>query len=294
MGAYRAEKDKFSVIFDSIYLGMSSTNELTLGKINPRTLQTDASLDAWLGSLYGGYNLLSNHWIRLDAVGGLRYLNLTLKEQVSTSGDFLEDQEFSQRFELYDGVVGVDGAVYELDYKEALYLGKGNKEIIFASTDAASPAHFYLNSAPAHEIFPNVKVGLEDAIVIELGEAENSNRRTLRKLIVSDTIKTNQLQMGMTELHPGSVWNTMPAHTHSRRMEAYFYFEVPKGQAICHFMGDPKETRHIWMANEEAVFSPTWSIHSAAGTSNYTFIWGMGGENLNYGDMDICQPDELR
>ncbi|MDM8158258.1 5-dehydro-4-deoxy-D-glucuronate isomerase [Labilibaculum sp. K2S] len=244
----------------------------------------------------GSINLTYSQYDRI-IVGGA----VPVKEALTLESiDPLKADYFLERRELGivnvggKGSVSVDGAVYELDYKEALYLGKGNKEIIFASTDAASPAHFYLNSAPAHEIFPNVKVGLEDAIVIELGEAENSNRRTLRKLIVSDTIKTNQLQMGMTELHPGSVWNTMPAHTHSRRMEAYFYFEVPKGQAICHFMGDPKETRHIWMANEEAVFSPTWSIHSAAGTSNYTFIWGMGGENLNYGDMDICQPDELR
>lgn len=192
------------------------------------------------------------------------------------------------------GSVSVDGTVYQLEYKEALYLGKGNKEVSFTSEDANSPAHFYLNSTPAHEIFPNVKVGREDAIIIELGAAENSNRRTLNKLIVSDTIKTNQLQMGMTELHPGSVWNTMPAHTHSRRMEAYFYFEVPKQQAVSHFMGDPKETRHIWMQNEEAVLSPTWSIHSAAGTSNYIFIWGMGGENLDYADMDVCQADQLR
>lgn len=214
--------------------------------------------------------------------------------------DPLKAEYFLERRELGivnvggKGSVNVDGTIYELEYKEALYLGKGNKEVTFSSDDATSPAHFYLNSTPAHEIFPNVKVGRKDAIIIELGAAENSNRRTLNKLIVSDTIKTNQLQMGMTELHPGSVWNTMPAHTHSRRMEAYFYFEVPKKQAISHFMGDPKETRHIWLHNEEAVLSPTWSIHSAAGTSNYVFIWGMGGENLDYADMDIHQADELR
>lgn len=224
----------------------------------------------------------------------------TAEALVLESIDPLKADYFLERRELGvvnvggKGSVSVDGVVYELDYKEALYVGKGNKEITFSSDDASAPAHFYLNSAPAHEIFPNVKVGRKDAIVVELGDAKNSNRRTLNKLIVSDTIKTNQLQMGMTELHPGSVWNTMPAHTHSRRMEAYFYIEVPKGQAVCHFMGDPKETRHIFMGNEEAVFSPTWSIHSAAGTSNYTFIWGMAGENLNYGDMDVCQPDEMR
>jgi len=244
----------------------------------------------------GNVNLTYSQYDRL-IVGGAVPTNEPLKLETI---DPLKSEYFLERRELGivnvggKGRVSVDGEVYELEYKEALYVGKGNKEIVFDSSDAASPAHFYLNSAPAHEVFPTVKIGREDAIVIELGEAKNSNRRTLNKLIVSDTIKTNQLQMGMTELHPGSVWNTMPAHTHSRRMEAYFYFEVPSDQAICHFMGDPKETRHIWMANEEAVFSPTWSIHSAAGTSNYTFIWGMGGENLDYGDMDICQTNDLR
>jgi len=244
----------------------------------------------------GNINLTYSQYDRL-IVGGVVPTNEALKLEAI---DPLKAEYFLERRELGivnvggKGSVSVDGEIYVLEYKEALYVGKGNKEIVFSSEDAVSPAHFYLNSAPAHEVFPCKKVGREDAIVIELGEAENSNRRTLNKLIVSDTIKTNQLQMGMTELHPGSVWNTMPAHTHSRRMEAYFYFEVPKTQAICHFMGDPKETRHIWMANEEAVFSPTWSIHSAAGTSNYTFIWGMGGENLDYGDMDICQTNDLR
>lgn len=244
----------------------------------------------------GNINLTYSQYDRL-IVGGVVPTNEALNLEAI---DPLKAEYFLERRELGivnvggKGSVSVDGEVYSLEYKEALYVGKGRKEIVFSSEDAASPAHFYLNSAPAHEVFPCKKVGREDAIVIELGEAENSNRRTLNKLIVSDTIQTNQLQMGMTELHPGSVWNTMPAHTHSRRMEAYFYFEVPKTQAICHFMGDPKETRHIWMANEEAVFSPTWSIHSAAGTSNYTFIWGMGGENLDYADMDICQTNDLR
>lgn len=214
--------------------------------------------------------------------------------------DPLKSENFLDRRELGvvnvggKGIVVVDGTEYEIDFKEALYVGMGCKEVSFKSVDGKTPAHFYMNSAPAHQKFPNVKVGREDAIIIELGEAEASNRRTLNKLIVSDTIKTNQLQMGMTELHPGSVWNTMPAHTHSRRMEAYFYFEVPQGHSICHFMGEPTDTRHVWMQNEQAIFSPTWSIHSAAGTSNYTFIWGMGGENLDYSDMDIIATPDLR
>jgi 4-deoxy-L-threo-5-hexosulose-uronate ketol-isomerase len=192
------------------------------------------------------------------------------------------------------GSVKVDGVLYTLDFKEALYIGRGNKEVIFESENPSAPSHFYINSAPAHKEYPTKKVTLRDAEVVEAGTPEESNARRINKLLVNSVVQTCQLQMGLTELKQGSVWNTMPAHTHSRRMEAYFYFQVPKEQAICHFMGDPKETRHIWMQNEQAVFSPTWSIHSAAGTSNYSFIWGMAGENIDYGDMDIVKPDQLR
>jgi 4-deoxy-L-threo-5-hexosulose-uronate ketol-isomerase len=192
------------------------------------------------------------------------------------------------------GHVKVDGQEFELEYKEALYVGRGNRIVIFRSADDKQPAHFYFNSAPAHKEYPVKKVTLKDAEVVELGTLESSNARKINKLLVNSVVETCQLQMGMTELKPGSVWNTMPAHVHNRRMEAYFYFEVPEGQAICHFMGQPQETRHIWIKNEEAVLSPTWSIHSAAGTSNYIFIWGMAGENLDYGDMDVIQPDDLR
>lgn len=190
--------------------------------------------------------------------------------------------------------VTIDGEVIELGFKEALYVGKGTKEVIMASVDGNNPAKLYFNSTPAHMEYPSKKVTLADADVAEMGSLETSNKRKINKLIVNSVVKTCQLQMGMTAFEPGSVWNTMPAHTHSRRMEAYFYFEVPEKQAVCHFMGEPEETRHIWMQNEEAVISPTWSIHAGAGTAQYTFIWGMGGENLDYGDMDIVQPDELR
>jgi len=192
------------------------------------------------------------------------------------------------------GIINIDGTDYELAYKEALYIGRGSKSVVFSSVNSATPARFYINSAPAHKEYPTKKVTMKDAEVVEMGTMEQSNARKINKLLVNSVVQTCQLQMGMTELKPGSVWNTMPVHTHSRRMEAYFYFEVPQGQAICHFMGDPKETRHIWMQNEQAILSPTWSIHSAAGTSNYIFIWGMAGENLNYGDMDIVQPDQMR
>jgi len=214
--------------------------------------------------------------------------------------DPLKSSYFCDRRELGiinvggDAVVRVDGVDYKLQYKEALYVGAGSKEILMISKMKDQPAHLYFNSAPAHHPFPCKRVTLADAEVAEMGAMEQSNARKINKLLINSVVETCQLQMGMTELKPGSVWNTMPPHLHDRRMEAYFYFEVPEGQAVCHFMGDPKETRHIWMQNEQAVISPPWSIHSAAGTSNYIFIWGMAGENLDYGDMDVIQPNEIR
>lgn len=192
------------------------------------------------------------------------------------------------------GKVKVGDAVFELDYKEALYLGSGDREVYFESDDAAKPAKFYFNSATAHRNYPDKKVTKADAVVAEMGSLESSNHRNINKMIVNQVLPTCQLQMGMTELAPGSVWNTMPAHVHSRRMEAYFYFEVPEDQAVCHFMGEVDETRHIWMKGDQAVLSPEWSIHSAAATSNYTFIWGMAGENLDYGDQDFSKIVELK
>lgn len=214
--------------------------------------------------------------------------------------DPLKAPNFLHRREL--GIINVGGTgrvkvgdqTYELGYKEALYVGSGAHEVTFSSVDPAKPAHFYFNSAPAHTAYPVKKITKREANVIQAGSAEESNARTINQLIVNQIVPCCQLQMGLTELKPGSVWNTMPAHTHTRRMEAYFYFEVPAGQAVCHFMGEPTESRHIWMHNEQAVISPQWSIHAGAGTSNYTFIWGMAGENLDYGDMDIVKPDALR
>ena len=192
------------------------------------------------------------------------------------------------------GKVSVDGTVFDLDFKEALYLGAGDRKVVFESLDAAHPAKFYFNSATAHRNYPDKKVTKANAVTVEMGSLEGSNHRNVNKMLVSQVLPTCQLQMGMTELFPGSVWNTMPAHIHSRRMEAYFYFEVPDGQAVCHFMGEPQETRHIWMKGDQAVISPQWSIHSAAATHNYTFIWGMAGENLDYGDQDFFKETELK
>ena len=192
------------------------------------------------------------------------------------------------------GIVKVDGEIFELDFKEALYLGSGERHVTFESKSATQPAKFYFNSTTAHCNYPDKKVTKADAIVAAMGALETSNDRNINKMIVNQVLPTCQLQMGMTELKPGSVWNTMPAHVHSRRMEAYFYFEVPEDQAICHFMGEVDETRHIWMRGDQAVLSPEWSIHSAAATHNYTFIWGMGGENLDYGDQDFSLITDLK
>lgn len=210
------------------------------------------------------------------------------------SGDFLDRRELGIINVGGKGIVTTSDQEFELEYKDSLYLGMGTKNVSFKSVSPDKPAHFYINSAPAHKSYPSKLVKLKDADVAEMGSLETSNARKINKLLVNSVIETCQLQMGMTELQTGSVWNTMPPHVHSRRMEAYFYFEVPKDQAVCHFMGEPDETRHIWMKNEEAVISPAWSIHSAAGTSNYIFIWGMAGENLDYGDMDHVTINEIR
>jgi 4-deoxy-L-threo-5-hexosulose-uronate ketol-isomerase len=207
---------------------------------------------------------------------------------------------FMHRRELGIFNVGGKGRVragdksFGLDFKEALYLGSGDREVIFESDDKNNPALFYFNSTPAHRNYPDKKVTKKEAVIAEMGTMEAANHRVINKMIVSQVLESCQLQMGMTELKPGSVWNTMPPHTHGRRMEVYFYFEVPDGNAICHFMGEPTETRHIWMKNNEAVISPQWSIHAATATSNYTFIWGMGGENLDYGDQDFFKQTDLR
>ncbi len=192
------------------------------------------------------------------------------------------------------GTVKVGDEEFHLDYKEALYIGRGDRNVTFQSDDAAKPAKFYINSTTAHKEYPCRKITKADAVVAHMGSLEMSNERDINKMIVNQVLPTCQLQMGMTELAPGSVWNTMPAHVHSRRMEAYFYFEVPEDQAVCHFMGEVEETRHLWMKGDQAVLSPEWSIHSAAATHNYTFIWGMGGENLDYGDQDFSKITDLK
>ncbi|MDN5216923.1 5-dehydro-4-deoxy-D-glucuronate isomerase [Fulvivirgaceae bacterium BMA12] len=192
------------------------------------------------------------------------------------------------------GTVTVDGKDYELRSREGLYIGMGTTSIVFNSKSAEDPAWFYINSAPAHQSFPTTKIGQEETITLDLGKPEDANERQIIQYIVAANVSTCQLQMGITQLKTGSVWNTMPPHVHNRRMEVYLYIDLAKDQAIGHFMGDPLETRHIWMANHQAVISPPWSIHCASGTSNYSFVWGMAGENLDFMDMDKMECTELR
>lgn len=241
-------------------------------------------------------NLVLSHYDRFIAGGAM-----PVSERLLLSNpDNLKAHYFLERREMGiinvggKGTIEADGTDFELDFKEALYIGKETKNVVFSSFDKANPAKFYINSAPAHHKYPTKKVTKAESEIVTLGSLENSNHRVLNKLLVASVIETCQLQMGMTELKPGSVWNTMPAHTHDRRMEVYFYFEIPQRQSVCHFLGEPQESRHIWMQNEQAVISPQWSIHAGAGTSNYTFIWGMAGENLDYGDMDLCDINDLK
>ena len=228
-----------------------------------------------------------------------------------TAGDELRAEYFLQRREMGliniggDGIVTVDGRVYEVNARDGMYIGRGSKDITFESKDASCPAKFYLNSAPAHVAYPTVHIKLEgepeegvvivkDENKVEMGTLEDSNHRVINKYIVTGQVDSCQLAMGMTKLLPGSVWNTMPAHTHDRRMEVYLYFEVPDDAVVFHYMGEPTETRHIVMRNEEAVISPSWSIHSASATHAYTFIWGMVGENQDFDDMDDVDMKDLR
>ena len=230
---------------------------------------------------------------------------VTVKEVVETTS--VQQQGGTASVQQQGGTASVQE--FELEFKEALYVGCGKKVVSFKSVDPKNPAKFYLNSAPAYKEFVTQRItcdqdckkpGYTIGKFIKAGKMEESNDRVINQLIVAPVLTKvkgggcNQLQMGLTELKPGSVWNTMPQHVHNRRMEAYFYFNVPEGQAICHQMGQPQEQRLVWLHNEQAITAPEWSVHSAAGTSNYMFIWGMGGENLNYGDMDKVGVMEMR
>jgi 4-deoxy-L-threo-5-hexosulose-uronate ketol-isomerase len=242
------------------------------------------------------FKLVYSYFDRL-IVGGVcptSPLTIDIDEKILGSPYLLDRRELGLINVGGPGVVEIDGEKLDMEFKDGLYIGMGAKELVFSSIDKDNPAKYYLNCAPAHTSYPNAKVAFKDDDATELGEMEQSNQRTLCKYIHPDGIKSCQLVMGMTTLKTGSVWNTMPVHTHQRRMEAYFYFGMLADQVVFHFMGEPNETRHIVVRNEEAVLSPSWSIHSGAGTSNYTFIWGMVGENQTFTDMDAISMDDLR
>jgi 4-deoxy-L-threo-5-hexosulose-uronate ketol-isomerase len=241
-------------------------------------------------------SLVYSHYDRV-IVGGAKPVSKTLSLETQ---DELKADYFLQRRELGiinvggDGVIEANGESFSLRKLDAAYIGKGVKEVGFKSSDKNNPALFYLLSAPAHQSYPNKKLTKEEAMPVTVGDGSTANRRTIYKYIHAEGLQSCQLVMGLTILEQGSVWNTMPSHTHPRRMEAYFYFDVEEDQRVFHFMGQPQETRHLLMANHQAVLSPPWSIHSGCGTANYGFIWGMAGENYNYTDMDPAPLNEMR
>ncbi len=253
----------------------------------------------------GEIKLVYSHIDRIITGSAVPLSPLVLKAAEELHADY-----FLQRRELGviniggAGVIRIDGTKYEIGFKEAMYIGMGAKEIQFESLDSSTPAKFYLNSAPAHTTYPTVLIKptgtpsdgvviVKDENKVELGSLEDANHRVICKYILPGQVESCQLVMGMTQLKPGSVWNTMPCHTHDRRMEVYLYFEMPEDAFIMHYMGEPTQTRHIVMRNEEAVISPSWSIHAGCGSRAYTFIWGMVGENQAFDDMDDVKNTEL-
>ncbi len=251
--------------------------------------------------------LTYSHQDRIIAGGAMpvkKTLSLGTFKELATNY-FLERREMGVINVGGAGVITLDGKKYDIGFKEGIYIGMGTKQVEFSSKNEKQPAKFYINSSPAHKTYPTVKIvkpvegvpapeGVKYCVQRHLGTLEGINKRTINQFIIGDVCESCQLAMGMTELAEGSAWNTLPSHTHERRMEVYMYFEVPADQAVIHLMGKPDETRHIIMHNEQAVSSPSWSIHSGVGTHNYTFIWGMCGENQAYDDMDNIATPDLR
>ncbi|WP_427042037.1 5-dehydro-4-deoxy-D-glucuronate isomerase [Fusobacterium sp. SB021] len=241
-------------------------------------------------------NLTYSHVDRIIA-GGIMPVTKEVKLEGSKelgSEFFLERRELGVINIGGPGKIVVDGVEYKMNSRDGLYIGMGSKELTFSSDDAENPAKFYVNSAPAHTTYPIVKIDIEKANPVKLGSLANSNERTIFQYVHPAVCKSCQLLMGMTVLEPNNMWNTMPCHTHERRMEVYFYFNMQPETRVFHLMGEPTETRHIIVGNEQGVISPSWSIHSGVGTSNYTFIWGMVGENQAFTDMDHVAMEDLR
>ncbi|TPL16752.1 MULTISPECIES: 5-dehydro-4-deoxy-D-glucuronate isomerase [unclassified Mesorhizobium] len=244
----------------------------------------------------GRVGLTYTHYDRM-IVGGAMPAGAPLRlEAIKPTGTkgFLERRELIAVNIGGAGTIEAGGQFHELQARDMLYLGMGTQDVSFASVDKAAPAKFYLLSAPAHQTFPNRLIRIGDARRLDLGSKEACNERSIFQFIHADGARTCQLVVGMTQLAPGSIWNTMPCHVHDRRMEAYLYFDLPEAARVFHFMGEPDETRHIVMRNEEAVLSPGWSIHSGAGTSSYAFIWAMAGDNVDYTDVDPVAMEDLR
>ncbi|HBT59198.1 MAG TPA: 5-dehydro-4-deoxy-D-glucuronate isomerase [Acholeplasmataceae bacterium] len=241
-------------------------------------------------------NFTYSHHDRIIAGGALPVDQELVLGETTQLGDtyFLERREMGAINIGGSGYIKVDGKVYEMSPKDGIYIGKGVKEVVFGSRDKSNPAKFYINSAPAHHTYKTVHIAFKDANPAVMGSSDNLNKRTIYKYLNPAVCETCSLQMGMTELEPNNAWNTMPAHTHDRRMEVYFYFNMKEDTRVFHLFGKPEETRHMVMKNEQAIISPSWSIHSGVGTSNYTFIWGMTGENQTYGDMDQVKMEYLR
>ena len=244
------------------------------------------------------YTLTYSHIDRI-IIGGVMPVqqSVTIGEEVGKQlgvSYFLERRELGVINIGGPGLIEVDGKTWEIGHQEALYVGQGAQSVVFRSSETSQPAKFYYNSAPAHTRYPDKKITLEEAVKATLGDAATSNRRTINKFIVPDVLPTCQLTMGLTRLDDGNLWNTMPCHTHERRMEVYFYFDMAEESAVFHMMGQPQETRHLLVHNEQAVISPSWSIHAGVGTQRYTFIWGMVGENQVFDDMDHVSVCALR
>ncbi|WP_071120945.1 5-dehydro-4-deoxy-D-glucuronate isomerase [Romboutsia timonensis] len=229
--------------------------------------------------------------------GGIKPVNESLKLEAGKSMGvdyFLERREMGVINVGGEGIVSIDGEESALNNKDGLYIGKGNKDIIFKSSNPKNPAKFYINSVPAHKEYKTVKIEIEKANPVKMGDNSTLNKRTIYQYVHPNVCESCQLLMGLTILEPGSAWNTMPCHTHERRMEVYFYFDMEEDTRVIHLMGEPTETRHLIVKNEQAIISPSWSIHSGVGTSNYTFIWGMCGENQTFTDLDHISMDTLR
>jgi len=244
----------------------------------------------------GTFKLVYSHFDRI-MVGGVcprDPISLEVSQKVIGASSLLERREMGIINIGAKGRVSVDGNGYELEGRDGLYIGMGAREILFSSMGKGEPAKYYLLCAPAHKSYPTEKVTFAETEPLHLGSQQKSNERTIHKYIHPDGVRSCQLVMGMTLLEPGNVWNTMPSHTHVRRMEVYFYFDLPEGEVVFHLMGEPSETRHIIVRNEEAVIGPSWSIHSGVGTQNYSFIWGMVGENQDFNDMDAVPMDVLQ